>query len=99
VNVRRLISEEESNLSKEWTSTSPTNSLAKIFYGKIWGDLQINKRVSSSQQLESAGPQIFVLVKVGPITIGQLIRYIGSQKQFNQTDLLFHSPTKKEDQI
>jgi hypothetical protein len=57
------------------------------------------KCVSSSQQLESAGPQIFVLVKVGPITIGQLIRYIGSQKQFNQTDLLFHSPTKKEDQI
>jgi hypothetical protein len=98
VNVQSLSSKEESNLSKEWTSTSPTISLAKIFYGEIWGDLQINKYVSSSQQLESAGPKIFVLVKVEPITIGQVIRYIGSQKH-SIKQICFFLAQQKEDQI
>jgi hypothetical protein len=96
VNVRSLISKEESNLSKGWTSTSPTISFAKIFYGEIWGDLQI--KMSLSQQMESAGPKIFVLVKVGPITIGQVIRHIASQKH-SIKQICFFLAQQKEDQI
>ncbi len=48
--------------------------------------------------LESAGPKIFVLVKVGPITIGQVIRYIGSQKH-SIKQICFFLAQQKEDQI
>lgn len=100
MNVRSLISKEETNLSKEWTSIYfPNNFLGQNL---LWRDLGWPTNQQTCVLVPTvgkcSGPEIFVLVKVGPITIGQLIRYIGSQKH-SIKQICFFIAQQKEDQI